>query len=272
MHQATASVESHRARPDTPPASAVSYAQTNLQLFRQMRQEGYGDADLAGVRRAYGLAARLFTSMYRGSGKPLLAHLVGTASVLVSLRAPAPLVSAAVLHAAYFFGDFGDARAGATPEKREELRSAAGADVEEIIRRYDALRWDSRSIAEIHAGAAGLGPRDRDVLLLRLANELEDHLDLGVLYCGNAEERRAAVRQWLHLCVDLAHQLGQPKLAAEFDRVFREILSEDVPEVVREAEDHTHSLAPRSSVPRPSVAARLFLDRHPRLGRLLGRR
>jgi (p)ppGpp synthase/HD superfamily hydrolase len=270
MRSATASLETPR--PDTPPSvPSVGYAQTNLQLFRQMRQEGYGDADLEAVRRAYDLAARLFTCMYRGSGKPLLAHLVGTASVLVSLRARVPLVAAGVLHAAYFFGDFGDARGGATPAKRQRLAEAAGAEVEEIIRRYDALRWDSQTIAEIHAGAGSLSGLDREVLLLRLANELEDHLDLGVLYCGNADTRRKAVREWLHLCVELAQRLEQPALASAFERVFGEILSEDVPEVLRQREDFTHSLRPESSTLKPAVSARFFLGRLPVVGRLVGR-
>jgi (p)ppGpp synthase/HD superfamily hydrolase len=247
----------------------MTYAQTNLQLFGQMRRAGYGDADLAAVRRAYDLAMRVFSSKYRGSGKPLLAHLVGTASVLVSLKAPVALVSAAVLHAAYIFGDFGDARGGATGAKRAALQEAAGADVERIISRYDALRWDSSSIAEIHAGIGSMAPGDRDVLLLRLANELEDHLDLGVLYCGNADERRSAVRAWLHLCVELANGLGQPRLAAEFERVFQEVLSDSVPEVIRQPHDYTHDLRPMSSMLKPRVLARQFVDRHPRVARLL---
>jgi (p)ppGpp synthase/HD superfamily hydrolase len=247
----------------------MTYAQTNLQLFGQMRRAGYSHEDLAAVRRAYDLAMRLFTSKYRGSGKPLMAHLVGTASVLVSLGAPVALVSAAVLHAAYIFGDFGDARGGATDAKRAVVRAAAGPEVEAIISRYDALRWDSSSIAEIHSAVSGMAEPDREVLLLRLANELEDHLDLGVLYCGNAEERRAAVRSWLHLCVELARQLDQPRLADEFERVFQEVLSDSVPEVIRQPNDYTHHVPPLSSMLKPKVLASRFINRHPRLGRIV---
>ena len=252
-------------------AAALAYPQTNLQLFGLMHRAGYSETDLAVVSRAYDLAVRLFTAKYRGSGKPLLAHLVGTAGVLASLRAPAPIVAAGVLHAAYIFGDFGDAAGGATAEKRETIRREVGAGVEDIIARYDALRWDESSIEEIQASIAGLSPDDRGVLLLRLANELEDHLDLGVLYCGNAEDRRAAIRSWLRGCVDLAQHLGQPALAASFERVFGEILSGEVPTVLRQPHDYTHTVAPLSSTFRPRVALRLFAERHPRLGRLVGR-
>jgi len=256
---------------DASATAPLAFPQTNLQLFGLMQRAGYPEPDLALVRRAYDLAVRLFTAKYRGSGKPLLAHLVGTAGVLASLRAPAPLVAAGVLHAAYIFGDFGDARGGATAAKRDTLRKEAGADVEDIIARYDALRWDASSIEEIHASVRDLAPADRGVLLLRLANELEDHLDLGVLYCGNAGDRRTAIRSWLHGCVDLARQLDQPALAAAFERVFDEILSGEVTAALRQPHDYTHDVPPLSSTFRPRVALRLFADRHPRIGRWLRR-
>jgi (p)ppGpp synthase/HD superfamily hydrolase len=254
---------------DRDAAAPLAFPQTNLQLFGVMRRAGYSDADLTLVRRAHDLAIRIFTAKYRGSGKPLLAHLIGTGGILASLRAPAPLVAAGVLHAAYLFGDFGDARGGASEAKRETLRREVGPEVEEIIARYDALKWDSSSIAEIHASAGSLSPQDRDVLLMRLANELEDHLDLGVLYCGNAEKRRDAIRSWLHGCVELAQRLQQPALAASFERVFEEILREDVPAVLRQPHDFTHHVAPLSAMFRPKVMARLFAERHPKLHRLL---
>jgi (p)ppGpp synthase/HD superfamily hydrolase len=254
---------------DTGRASAVTYAQTSLQLFNQMRQAGYSQDDLATVRRAYDLAVRLFTSEYRGSGKPLLSHLVGTASVLVSLRARAPLVAAAVLHAAYLFGEFGDGRRRSSPAKREIVRRAVGAEIEELITRYDALRWEPQHVPHIQGRLASMTPEEREVLLLRLANELEDHLDLGVLYCGNAEGRRAAIRSWLGLSVDMARQLGQPVLAAELDRAFHQVLSDDLPVVLRQPHKYTHRVAPSSHMLKPRVALRRFLDEHPRIGRLL---
>ena len=262
------------ARPDeagvnTGRTTTVTYAQTSLQLFNQMRQAGYSHDDLSTVRRAYDLAMQLFTSEYRGSGKPLLAHLVGTASVLVSLRARVPLVAAAVLHAAYLFGEFGDGRRRSSPAKRDIVRRAVGKEIEDVITRYDALRWEPENVPHIHARVASMSPEERDVLLLRLANELEDHVDLGVLYCGNADGRRAAIRSWLGLSVDMARQLGEPVLAAELHRVFREVLSDELPAVLRQPHKYTHRVPPSSHMLKPRIALRRFLDEHPRLGRLL---
>ncbi len=87
-----------------------SYAQTNIQLFNQLRQDGYSDADLILVRNAYELAMVLFTGRFQPSGKSFIAHVVGTASILAWLRLPAPVVAAGLLHNVYENGDFGDGR------------------------------------------------------------------------------------------------------------------------------------------------------------------
>jgi (p)ppGpp synthase/HD superfamily hydrolase len=62
------------------------YAQTNLQLYRQLRDRT--DADVALVAAAYELALSLFPRSFRATGKPFLCHLVGTASILDSHGAP----------------------------------------------------------------------------------------------------------------------------------------------------------------------------------------
>ncbi len=245
------------------------YAQTNIQLYNQMRARGYTTADLAAVAKAYDFATKIFTAKFRASGKPLLAHLVGTASVLCALDAPATLLAAAVLHAAYIFGEFGDGREGVTPAKRAALREAVGEEIEDVVARYQALEWREGTAAAMNARADALSPSDVQVLLVRLANELEDHLDLGVLYCGNAQRRRQAIESSLHLCVDLAVKVNQPFLAKELGRAFEEVMSSDVPELLRHPRDYTYLLPPRSHMPKPGTSVRRVVDRHPKLRLLL---
>ncbi len=247
------------------------YAQTNIQLFHQMRARGYTAADLATVGNAYDLAVQIFTAKFRASGKPLLAHLVGTASVLCAVNAPARVLAAAVLHAAYIFGEFGDGRAGVTAAKRAMVRQAVGEEIEDLVARYHALDW--RQAMKAAVGRPEPVPSaEAEPLLVRLANELEDHLDLGVLYCGNAQSRRDAITSTLHLCVDLAEKMGQPSLAAELRRAFDEVMSSDVPEELRHPRDYTYLVPPRSHMARPSVSILRVLDRHPRLARLAAAR
>ena len=75
------------------------YAQTNIQLFNQVRQQGYSHEDLARFSQAYRFSLPLFSGRFRASGKTFFAHLAGTASVLASLGVDGQLVTAGLLHA-----------------------------------------------------------------------------------------------------------------------------------------------------------------------------
>jgi (p)ppGpp synthase/HD superfamily hydrolase len=245
------------------------YAQTNLELYTQLRRAGYTDTQLALVRSGYDLAMHLCTASFRGSGKPLLAHLVGTASILAAIHQRPEIVTAGLLHAAYALGDFGDGRMGITDGKRARVREAAGADVEDLVTRYTLFDWNRNTIPSIRQRVATLTADERDVLVIRLANELEDHLDLGVLYCGNGEKRREYIRSPLNQSVDMARALELHELAAELDRLFKETLAAELPAVLRTPHDYTFMQPPASLGPRPKVAVRRFLDRRPGLARVI---
>jgi (p)ppGpp synthase/HD superfamily hydrolase len=245
------------------------YAQTNLQLYTQLRGAGYSDEQLSLVRSGYDLAMRLCTASFRGSGKPLLAHLVGTASILASIRQPVEIVTAGLLHAAYALGDFGEGRMGMTDSKRQRVRQAVGARVEDLVARYTLFDWNRNTIPSIRERVDTLTQIEREVLVIRLANELEDHLDLGVLYCGNGEKRREYIRSPLNQSVDMARRLGLTELAAELDRRFNETLAADLPVALRNPHDYTFVQPPASHAPRPKVALRQFLDHRPRLARVI---
>jgi (p)ppGpp synthase/HD superfamily hydrolase len=116
------------------------FAQTNIQLFNQMYDSGYDAKQIAVVKKSYELAIILFTGRFRGSGKTFIAHLVGTASIIPSLRLAPNLIAAGLLHAAYDSGDFGNGGQGLAPAKREYVRAAVGDEVEEYIARYTEFR------------------------------------------------------------------------------------------------------------------------------------
>src|SRR6266849_8827294 len=108
-----------------------AYAQTNIQLFNQLCRDGYSNTDLSLVRDAYELAMLLFTGRFQPSGKSFMAHVVGTASILASLRLPATAVAAGLLHNVYVNGDFGNGRSGISMAQRDKVRRILGAEVEE---------------------------------------------------------------------------------------------------------------------------------------------
>jgi (p)ppGpp synthase/HD superfamily hydrolase len=239
----------------------TGHAQTNIQLYNQLRELGYPAADLELIHRGYGLAMTLFTGTFRGSGRPFLAHLIGTASVLAWVRAPIAVVAAGLLHSAYSNGEFGTYWGGRSGEKRDRVRAAVGDQAEELIARYAELRWTAETIGALADTVDSLAERDRWVLLMRLANEVDDHQDLGLLYVAAVERRREFIRTALHRCVAMAERLGYPGLATELSRVLKETMTAEVAPALRGPKDGSFLLAPASHTWRPRVAARRLLAR-----------
>lgn len=224
------------------------YAQSIIQLFNQLRRDGWVNDDLVRVAHAYELSKHLFTGSFRPSGKPFLEHLVGTASILASLDAPPGVVVAGLVHAAYEHGDFGTIARGISKAKREEVRRAVGREVEERIARYTNLRLSSQVLPSLRDRLEGLDAMDREVLLMRLSDTLEDHLDLGILYCSNAEVRQRFTERHGPTLVDMAGRLGYPALAEELLRAFEAVSSSPIPiELHAESnQNRAYLIAPRS--------------------------
>jgi (p)ppGpp synthase/HD superfamily hydrolase len=216
-----------------------SFAQTNLQLFNQLSELNYADDDIRLADQAYRIAVCLFPGAFRPSGKPFLSHLIGTASILAWLRSPIRIIITGLLHAAYSHGEFGSGWVGVSDTKREQMREAIGAEVEELISAYTNFKWNSGTISTLRERFESLSFTDRQVLLVRLANELEDHLDLGVSYCEDFERRLHYIRSSLFLCVDLAAKLGCSELAKALERQINDILEASIRPAVHT--DHKES-------------------------------
>jgi hypothetical protein len=143
-------------------------AQTNLELYAQAIDHGYSQQQRRSLADAYELALRQVFRLARGSGKPFIAHLVGTASLVLESGAPDDWVIGALLHALYqrrvpFEG-------GLSPEQRRVvIADRFGRVVDDVVVRYTAFESEdlSRPATEFPAS-------DADVLTLRLADELED--------------------------------------------------------------------------------------------------
>jgi guanosine-3',5'-bis(diphosphate) 3'-pyrophosphohydrolase len=222
-----------------------SYAQTNLQLLNQLQREGYSNTELGLICKAYELALHLYAGLYRASGKSALTHGVGTASILGSLHLPADVVAAGLIHNVYGAGDFGDGCQEISEAKRKQVRQAVGRTVEECVYRFPILRPNLLAIGE---RLDALGPIDRHVVLLHLAETLEKHLEFDILYDGDVKRRREEITQnGLHL-VAMTEKLGFPTLAAELEEALRETASTEIPEQLRRLTGWNSSfrIAPRS--------------------------
>ena len=98
-----------------------------------------------------------------------------------------------------------------------------------MVARYTSFPWNEQTISALNNNLPLPGSVAREVLLIRLANELEDHLDCAALYSGTAEYRRDVIKSYLFQCVDIAEKLGFPALASALSRAFEETLSVELP-------------------------------------------
>lgn len=210
-----------------------AYAQTNVQLFNQLQCEGYSNKDRERVQEAYEFAMQIFTGLFLPSGKTFIDHLVGTASILASLHMPIEVVVAGLLHAAYLHGDFGSIKTGISKDKRKQVRWVVGEEVEDYIARYDRLLLTTQDISSLDDTLDQLCPIDRNVIAMRLANELEHHLDLGAMYFAHGEKPQRGHQRYMKSrgpqLVALAERLGLGSLAAEMEKTFRNIAMVELP-------------------------------------------
>lgn len=246
-------------------------AQTNLQLLQQMRSEGYSAADMATVAKAYAIATQLFANRFRPCGRPFVTHLVGASAVLVWLKAPIHIVVATLLHAAYQEGDFPNSLEGMTPRKRKELSAAIGAEAEALVAAY-AL--GSRSLTGLMASYARFNemvPLERDLLLMQLANELDDYRDFAGNVAANADERIAVIRQCGQHQAQMAEWLGHPGLARALRETYADSLAAVVPAPLVSHSAHSYAILPASCRIRYDILARrLGVKIRNRLRRHLG--
>jgi hypothetical protein len=148
-------------------------AQTNLELYAQAIEGGYSRTSRQELSSAYHFALQQVFPLARGSGKPFIAHLVGTASLVMASGGPEDWVIGALLHAVYqrripF-------RHGLAPdERRGLLADRFGAAVDDLVHRYTSFESEDLRHCPPHLIASA-----SDVLTLRLADELED-------LCGHA--------------------------------------------------------------------------------------
>ena len=238
----------------------MTYAQTNVQLFNQLQREGYSKDDRQRIFEAYEFGMRIFSGLILPSGKPFIDHLVGTASILASLRVSTELVAAGLIHAAYLHGDFGRFRTGASQRHRKQVRRAVGKETEEYVIEYHRLLWTSKQILALHDTVDELSPMERDVLLMRLANELEHHLDFGALYFARSERERKDHQRHMErygpLMVKMAAKLGQSSLAAAMQATFDTIIRH---EGARIPFNESHSMV-AYLVPPQSYRLRLWIS------------
>lgn len=237
----------------------LTYAQTILQLYNQLQREGYSNAEMILIRNVYELSMSLFSGRFQPSGKTFISHGVGTASTLGSMHLPVQVVAAGLIHNVYWVGDFGDGIRGISKAKRKDIERTVGKEVEEYVYRFAGQRWNKHTLTFFRDTIDTLDPVDRDVLLIELADQLELHLDVGVLYC--AEARQKLTESIRPVILEIADKLGFTILASELVRVLKETASTDIPAEIRTNNTWGFVIAPKSYRKRLTVAFQDLLVR-----------
>jgi hypothetical protein len=155
----------------------------------------------------------------------------------------------AVIHAVYDNADFGDGPAGgATASRRALVRDAVGTDVEELVHRFNEERPQPDTIEDHRRGLAQLDATGRRLEVVAIADHLEKYVDLGVLYFGDDEEIVDWTRRIGPDLIELATELGEPRLAEMVAAAFAEAEGERVPPELRASDGSRHLklVVPRS--------------------------
>ena len=210
-------------------------AQTNLQLYNQLRRQRRSVNELSGVRRAYELASTLYSGYYQADRKPFIAHSVGVGSVLAHLDLPAELIATGLLHNVYGNGDFGDGRKGAaTRDRRRRVRNSVGERIEGLVYRFRQVRIKPDAGDDFADRIARLDDSDRQLVLVDLADYLEKCVDCGVLYFGDGRWVTETLARHGGRLIDIAGELGQPRLAEMLAEAFAQVAAEPgIPQVLR---------------------------------------
>ena len=219
-------------------------AQTNLQLYRELLAAGWDEEDVSDVRDAHEFAADVHSTQFRRSGKPFIAHLVGTASAVARAGAGSDMVRAALLHAVYQEGEFGSGVPGISERKRAAVQAVVGVDVDARVVCYTQHQLGLDELRAWMADVELLSTLERDVAVLRVANEVDD-------YPENADSR-------IELMVQLTEQLDEPALREMLLGVYALGAEPDVQRALRIASVVPGSRAPRAYRLRVLPALRRF--------------
>ncbi len=216
-------------------------AQTNLQLYRRLISLGHDEADLLTISRAYDLAIELFADNYRGSRKPFVCHLIGTAALVAEERVPIDVIAASAIHAAYEHATWPDGQPADAPEHRAGVRAAIGPAAEQIVHDYNGYPWDEHVIAALPAAVGAMDAHDRLLVLMRIANAADEMADLGLRLSAKGGEPRYRAE-----CIDAlelaATRLGHPNLAAFVRATYTENEQTVVPSSLRSTVAHSGSV------------------------------
>jgi len=180
----------------------LEWPQSIVEIDALARASKIPDEKIDDLWRVHDLMAKLFSGRYRGSGRPFLNHLAGTAGLALIHGCDSKIVLAGYAHAAYAQGEFGGVIQGATEVNRKTLRAVIGDEAEALVFAYKDFDWLAQLEQFSSATQLSVSDQDRSLLLVRFVNELEDSMDFSVYdkngfeQCLSRLSKGAAMADW----------------------------------------------------------------------------
>jgi len=252
-HQRKLELPGDGRRPALAADTAPGTAQTNIQLYHQCMDLEYEDWELAVVRDAYQRAQVWFNGLYRGCGRPFLAHLVGTASILARHGASATLVAAGMLHSVYDFGELDIQEKGITDRKRKYVARMTNPEVEALLYQYANMDWSGTDTAAMEKNLDVMPLPLARVLLMRMANDLEERHDRSLAFSSKGD---SALEPWLALFKAVAERLGADTLYEELEEAFMRNQDFEAPAVLHGGKTGSYIIKSRKKTPATGAALR----------------
>jgi hypothetical protein len=107
------------------------------------------------------------------------------------------------------------------------VKNVLGSAIEALIRRYHEYDWAAGPpVAELDV----LNCRDAGIFLMRMANDLDELLDLSLAYTVKDRDLRP---QWQAAFRELAEELGIAGLASELEHALEATQAANIPEALR---------------------------------------
>ena len=196
------------------PMRAAELPQTRAALLDLAIAQQWSNHELVALARHYDIAAILANAGYRPCGRPFIAHLVGTAGVLVRYGFRPDIVHAGLLHAAYSHCPEFPPGQKSSIETVCSALGGAGAPVERLVRSYTRLADRLGDLVAKIGGTESVTVDDAILVAMAAANEIDMVYSGEYRYTMRHQEVDDAARA---LVRRVCRSVGVPGLAATLD-------------------------------------------------------
>ncbi len=191
-----------------------------LKVYRKTHPKG----DVASIRKAYDVAAKMHEGQTRRSGDPYITHPLAVTTILAELGMTAPTLCAALLHDTV----------EDTAYTQEQLTADFGEEVAHLVdgvTKLDKVKYGDSAQSETIRKMVVAMARDIRVLVIKLADRLHNMRTLRYL---RQDKQERIARETIEIFAPLAHRLGMNTIKWELeDLAFATLHPKVYDEIVR---------------------------------------